>query len=497
MLARSVTALSQALAAKEISSVELTQLYLDRIALHNPSINAFITVDARKSLAQAKAADELRAVGKGGAGAGPLTGIPLAQKDIFCSKGWLTTCGSKMLGNFVSPYDATVIERFNDAGAVMLGKTNMDEFAMGSSNETSYYGAVKNTWDRGRVSGGSSGGSAAAVAARLAPAATGTDTGGSIRQPAALCNLTGLKPTYGVVSRYGMIAFASSLDQAGPMGRTAEDCALLLNTMVGFDPRDSTSVSREKEDYLGMLSARADGKPLTGLKIGLPQEFFGASERTGCTAEVMHLVEEAIAEYRKLGAETVDISLPNMKLSVPAYYVIAPAEASSNLSRFDGVRYGYRAPEYGDLNEMYFRSRAQGFGDEVKRRILIGTYVLSHGYYDAYYLQAQRIRRLIANDFVAAFRQCDVIMGPTSPSTAFSLGEKAADPVQMYLSDIYTIAVNLAGLPGMSIPCGFANSLPAGLQLIGDYFCEAKLLNIAHRYQQATDWHLRYPPEIG
>jgi aspartyl-tRNA(Asn)/glutamyl-tRNA(Gln) amidotransferase subunit A len=485
MIEQSVSALSQALAARKISSVELTQLYLERIARHNPKINAFITVDAEKSLAQAKAADQLRSVGQ----VGPLNGIPLAQKDIFCTRGWLTTCASKILGNFVSPYDAFVIERFNAAGAVILGKTNMDEFAMGSSNETSYYGAVKNPWDMERVPGGSSGGSAAAVAALLAPAATGTDTGGSIRQPAALCNLTGLKPTYGVVSRYGMIAFASSLDQAGPMARSAEDCALLLNTMAGFDERDSTCLNRPREDFSAQLNEPTDNKPLTGLRIGLPKEFFGASERSGCSPEVMQLVEAALVEYRKLGAETVDISLPNMQLSVPAYYVIAPAEASSNLSRFDGVRYGYRAPEYGDLNEMYARSRAQGFGAEVKRRILIGTYVLSHGYYDAYYLQAQRIRRLIASDFVAAFRQCDVIMGPTSPSTAFRLGEKAANPVQMYLSDIYTIAVNLAGLPGMSIPCGFSRGLPAGLQLIGDYFSETRLLNIAHRYQRVTGWH--------
>jgi len=489
MIERSISALSQALAAREISSVELTQLYLERIARHNPSINAFITVDAEKSIAQARAADQLRRVGE----VGPLNGIPLAQKDIFCTRGWLTTCASKILENFVSPYDASVIEHFNTAGAVILGKTNMDEFAMGSSNETSYYGAVNNPWDMQRVPGGSSGGSAAAVAARLAPAATGTDTGGSIRQPAALCNLTGLKPTYGVVSRYGMIAFASSLDQAGPMARSAEDCALLLNTMAGFDERDSTSLDRSREDFSAQLNAAADNKPLAGLKIGLPKEFFGADERSGCSPEVMQLVEAALADYRKLGAETVDISLPNMQLSVPAYYVIAPAEASSNLSRFDGVRYGYRAPEYDDLNEMYARSRSQGFGAEVKRRILIGTYVLSHGYYDAYYLQAQRIRRLIASDFVAAFSQCDVIMGPTSPSTAFKLGEKAADPVQMYLSDIYTIAVNLAGLPGMSIPCGFSKGLPAGLQLIGDYFSEARLLNIAHRYQKVTDWHLQHP----
>ena len=484
MIKRSVAALSQALATKEISSVELTRLYLDRITRFNPEINAYITVDAEKSLAQAKAADDLFASGN----ATPLTGIPLAQKDIFCAKGWLTTCGSRMLDNFISPYDATVIERFNAAGAVILGKTNMDEFAMGSSNENSYFGAVKNPWDMARVPGGSSGGSAAAVAALMAPAATGTDTGGSIRQPAALCNLTGLKPTYGVVSRYGMIAYASSLDQGGPMARSAEDCALLLNAMASFDERDSTSLDRPREDY-----ARDLDKPLAGLKIGLPKEFFGASERAGCSPEVMQLVEAAIAEYRKLGAETVEVSLPNMELSIASYYVIAPAEASSNLSRFDGVRYGYRAPEYADLDDMYAKSRTQGFGTEVKRRILIGTYVLSHGYYDAYYLQAQRIRRLIANDFVEAFKQCDVIMGPTSPSTAFRLGEKASDPVQMYLSDIYTIAVNLAGLPGMSIPCGFANGLPAGLQLIGDYFGEARLLDAAHRFQQATDWHQRKP----
>ena len=487
MIKRSVTALSRALAAKEISSVELTQLYLDRIKDLNPEINAYITVDAEKSLAQALSADDMRAAGN----ATLLTGIPLAQKDIFCTKGWLTTCGSKILGNFVSPYDATVIDRFNTAGAVILGKTNMDEFAMGSSNESSYFGPVKNPWDVTRVPGGSSGGSAAAVAALLAPAATGTDTGGSIRQPAAMCNLTGLKPTYGVVSRYGMIAYASSLDQGGPMARSAEDCALLLNAMAGYDERDSTSLDRPQEDY-----ARDLDKPLAGLKIGLPKEFFGASERSGCSSEVMQLVEAAIAEYRKLGAETVEVSLPNMKLSVASYYVIAPAEASSNLSRFDGVRYGYRAPEYGDLDDMYAKSRTQGFGPEVKRRILIGTYVLSHGYYDAYYLQAQRIRRLIANDFVEAFKQCDVIMGPTSPTTAFRLGEKASDPVQMYLSDIYTIAVNLAGLPGMSIPCGLAGGLPTGLQLIGNYFSEARLLNVAHRYQLATDWHTQHPAGI-
>jgi len=484
MINASLKQLSQALAAKQISSVELTQLFLDRINRLNPALNAFVTVDAEKSLNSARAADARIAAGT----AGLLTGIPIAQKDIFCAEGWRTTCGSKMLANFVSPYDATVIRKMEgEAGLVSLGKTNMDEFAMGSSNETSYFGPVRNPWDNGRVPGGSSGGSAAAVAARLAPAATGTDTGGSIRQPAALCNLTGLKPTYGVVSRYGMIAFASSLDQAGPMAASAEDCALLLNSMAGYDERDSTSLERPAEDY-----ARDLDKPLAGLRIGLPKEFFGE----GCDAEVMAAVRAAIAEYEKLGATTVEISLPNSHLSVPAYYVIAPAEASSNLSRFDGVRYGFRAEDYGNLDDMYMKSRAQGFGAEVKRRIMIGAYVLSHGYYDAYYLQAQRIRRLIANDFVEAFKVCDVIMGPTSPSTAFTLGEKAADPVQMYLSDIYTIAVNLAGLPGMSVPCGFAGGLPVGLQLIGNYFAEAQLLNVAHRYQQACDWHLRRPAGI-
>lgn len=480
MIHASLKELAAALAAKSISSVELTRLYLDRIARLNPSLNAFVTLDEDRSLAAARAADARIAAGQ----AGPLTGIPIAQKDIFCAQGWRTTCGSKMLENFISPYDATVIVKLEqEAGMVSLGKVNMDEFAMGSSNETSWFGPVRNPWDQTRVPGGSSGGSAAAVAAALAPVATGTDTGGSIRQPAALCNLTGLKPTYGVVSRYGMIAFASSLDQAGPMARSAEDCALMLSAMAGFDEKDSTSLERPAEDY-----SRCLGQPLKGLKIGLPKEFFGE----GCGAEVMAAVQAAIGEYQRLGAEVVEVSLPNSHLSVPAYYVIAPAEASSNLSRFDGVRYGYRAPEYSDLNDMYSKTRAQGFGAEVKRRILIGTYVLSHGYYDAYYLQAQRIRRLIANDFVEAFKACDVILGPTSPSTAFKRGEKAADPVQMYLSDIYTIAVNLAGLPGMSLPCGFdGQGLPIGMQLIGNYFDEARLLNVAHGYQQATDWHRR------
>jgi aspartyl-tRNA(Asn)/glutamyl-tRNA(Gln) amidotransferase subunit A len=485
MIHASLSELSQALAAKQISSVELTTLFLDRIERLNPEINAFVTVDRDKSLHAAGLADARIAAGT----AGPLTGIPVAQKDIFCAEGWLTTCGSKMLSNFVAPYDATVIDKLHrQAGMVSLGKTNMDEFAMGSSNENSFFGPVRNPWDRTRVPGGSSGGSAAAVAARLAPIATGTDTGGSIRQPAALCNLTGLKPTYGVVSRYGMIAYASSLDQGGPMGASAEDCALLLNAMAGFDERDSTSLDRPLEDY-----ARDLNQPLAGLKIGLPKEFFGE----GCDAGVMAAVRAALAEYEKLGATCVEISLPNSHLAIPAYYVIAPAEASSNLSRFDGVRYGYRAPEYGNLDDMYQKTRAQGFGEEVKRRILIGAYVLSHGYYDAYYLQAQRIRRLIANDFVEAFKQCDVIMGPTSPSTAFKIGEKVSDPVQMYLSDIYTIAVNLAGLPGMSIPCGFSDGLPVGLQMVGNYFAEARLLSVAHRYQQETDWHQRRPEGIA
>ncbi|MFZ2540694.1 MAG: Asp-tRNA(Asn)/Glu-tRNA(Gln) amidotransferase subunit GatA, partial [Gallionella sp.] len=420
MLNSSLKQLGAALRARKISSLELTQFYLDRIAALNPILNAYITTNTKFSLDQARAADVLLA-GK----AQPLTGIPIAQKDIFCAKGWRTTCGSKMLANFVAPYDAHVIEQFNNAGAVNLGKTNMDEFAMGSSNETSYFGAVKNPWDQNAVPGGSSGGAACAVAARLCAAATGTDTGGSIRQPAALCGISGIKPTYGTVSRYGMVAFASSLDQAGPMARSAEDLALLLNVMTGFDPRDSTSLPRDKEDYTRNLN-----KPLAGLRIGLPKEFFAE----GLAHDVANCVNNAISQYEKLGASIVDISLPNSKLAVPVYYVLAPAEASSNLSRFDGVRYGYRAPVYADLTEMYEKTRAQGFGEEVKRRIMIGTYVLSHGYYDAYYLQAQKIRRLIAQDFTDAFKQCDVIMGPTSPSTAFNLGEKGDDPVQMYLS---------------------------------------------------------------
>ena len=477
--------LSEQLAAKACSSVELAQDFINKINGLNKSLGCYITVDAARTLAQAQAADARRAAGKAGA----LTGVPLAHKDIFCAKGWLTTCGSKMLANFVAPYDAHVVEQCDAAGMVTLGKTNMDEFAMGSSNETSYFGPVRNPWNREMVPGGSSGGSAAAVAARLAPAATGTDTGGSIRQPAALTGICGLKPTYGLVSRFGMIAFASSLDQAGPMARTAEDLGLLLNVMAGHDVRDSTSLQRPAENYNRDLA-----KPLNGLRIGLPKEFFAA----GMSADVQKAVEAAVAEYKKLGAVIVDVSLPNMGLSVPVYYVLAPAEASSNLSRFDGVRYGHRAADYTDLLDMYKRSRAEGFGAEVKRRILIGTYVLSHGYYDAYYIRAQKLRRLIAQDFAAAFKQCDVIMGPTSPTTAFRIGEKSSDPVQMYLSDIYTIAVNLAGLPGMSIPCGFdGGGLPVGLQIVGNYFDEARMLNVAHQYQLATDWHQRAPKGVA
>ncbi|MDA8328251.1 MAG: Asp-tRNA(Asn)/Glu-tRNA(Gln) amidotransferase subunit GatA [Betaproteobacteria bacterium] len=481
MINYGLSRLSSMLASRQISSVELTQLFLERIQRYNPSTNAFITLNEAASLEAAAQADMRLADGN----AAPLTGIPIAHKDIFCTEGWRTTCGSKMLENFIAPYDAHIITQCKQAGMVNLGKTNMDEFAMGSSNETSYFGAVSNPWDLAAVPGGSSGGSAAAVAARLAPVATGSDTGGSIRQPAALTGITGLKPTYGVVSRYGMIAFASSLDQAGPMAKSAEDCALLMNVLAGFDARDSTSLERQTEDYTRLLD-----QPLAGLKIGLPREFFAA----GLSDEVARSVEAALDEYRKLGAQTVEISLPNSSLSIPVYYVLAPAEASTNLSRFDGVRYGYRAPNYDDLDDMYEKTRAQGFGAEVKRRIMIGTYVLSHGYYDAYYLQAQKIRRLIAQDFTQAFTQCDVIMGPTTPDTAFNRGEKTDDPVAMYLSDIYTIAVNLAGLPGMSIPCGLDHrNRPTGLQLIGNYFSEAHLLGIAHQFQQATDWHERMP----
>ena len=485
MINSSLAELSDALAARRISSVELTTLFLDRIAALNGSINAFITVDRERALAQAAEADVRIAAGQGN----PLTGIPIAHKDIFVTRGLRTTCASHMLEHYESPFDAHVIEQFNQAGAVILGKTNMDEFAMGSSNETSFFGPVRNPWDTRAVPGGSSGGSAAALAARMAPAATGTDTGGSIRQPAALCGVSGIKPTYGVVSRYGMIAFASSLDQGGPMAKSAGDLALMLNVMAGFDARDSTSLERPREDYTRDLT-----KPLAGMRIGLPKEHFGA----GLNSDVAAAVEVAIAHYRKLGAQTVDISLPNSALSVPAYYVIAPAEASSNLSRFDGVRFGHRAKEYTDLVEMYKKSRAEGFGAEVKRRILIGTYVLSHGYYDAYYLKAQKLRRLIAQDFSRAFEQCDLIMGPTSPSVAFNVGEKSDDPVKMYLNDIYTIAANLAGLPAMSIPCGFGDrGLPVGLHMVGNYFSEGRMLNAAHRYQLGTDWHTRVPGDVA
>ena len=481
MIQASLTELAAALGARKISSVELTTLFLDRIDALNPTLNAFITVDHDGALAAARAADARLAAGT----AGPLTGIPIAHKDVFCTEGVRTTCASKMLENFVSPYDAHVVGQLKAAGAVMLGKTNMDEFAMGSSNENTFFGAARNPWDTTRVTGGSSGGSAVAVAARLSPMATGTDTGGSVRQPAALTGVTGIKPSYGVVSRYGMIAYASSLDQGGAFGRSAEDCALLLTAMAGFDPRDSTSLEREREDY-----SRALNQPLAGLRIGLPKEFFA----DGMDDDVRAAIDAALAHYRQLGATTVEVSLPNAKLAIPAYYVIAPAEASSNLSRFDGVRYGHRAADYTDLADMYGKSRAEGFGAEVKRRILVGTYVLSHGYYDAYYLQAQKLRRLIAEDFQRAFERCDVIAGPTSPTVAWTLGEKNDDPVQMYLQDIYTIAVNLAGLPGLSLPCGTgAGDLPVGLQLIGNYFDEAHLLNVAHGFQQGTDWHRRTP----
>ncbi len=494
MINATLRELAAALRAKKVSSVELTQRCLDRIEATRGVLNAFITVDPERSLAQARAADLALARGE----AGPLTGIPLAHKDIFCAMGWRTTCASKMLSNFIAPYDAHIVERFNAVGAIVLGKTNMDEFAMGSSSENSHYGPVKNPWHTACVPGGSSGGSAAAVAARLVPCATGTDTGGSIRQPAALCGISGIKPTYGLVSRYGMIAFASSLDQGGPLARTVEDLGTLLNAMVGFDPRDSTSLDRPAEDYTRELAgppspARA-GKPLQGFRIGLPREYFG----DGMDGDVRAAVEGCIAELQRLGATPVAVSLPASGLSVPAYYVIAPAEASSNLSRYDGVRYGYRAPQYDNLLDMYCKSRTQGFGAEVRRRILVGTYVLSHGYYDAYYLQAQRIRRLIARDFAAAFERCDAIVGPTSPTVAFRIGEKVSDPVKMYLNDIYTVAPNLAGLPAMSIPCGFGrDGLPVGLHVVGNYFSEARMLGVAHRYQQATDWHTRMPPAFA
>ncbi len=481
---KTLAELSQGLADKAFSSVELTEHFLKRINDLDGNYNSFITITEEQAVAQAKAADEQLAKGNTQA----LTGVPIAHKDIFCTEGVKTSCGSKMLDNFVPPYNATVIEKFNAAGAISLGKTNMDEFAMGSSNETSFYGSVKNPWNTSCVPGGSSGGSAAAVAARLAPAATGTDTGGSIRQPAALCGITGLKPTYGRVSRYGMIAFASSLDQGGPMTQTAEDAALLLNVMAGFDAKDSTSSDTAVADYIATLN-----DDLSGLTIGLPKEYFGE----GLDPAIEASVQAAIKEYEQLGASVKEISLPNTDLAVPCYYVIAPSEASANLSRFDGVRYGYRCEDPKDLHDLYTRTREEGFGEEVKRRILVGTYALSAGFYDAYYKKAQQIRRLIKNDFVEAFKEVDVIMGPTVPNTAFGIGEKSNDPVAMYLEDIYTISTNLAGLPGMSIPAGFANGKPAGLQLTGNYFAEAKLLNIAHRFQQATDWHKQLPATIA
>jgi aspartyl-tRNA(Asn)/glutamyl-tRNA(Gln) amidotransferase subunit A len=485
MHTKTITQLSALLQSKQISATELAQLFLKRIDAS--ALNAFTHVDPALTLEQAAAADR-RIADKD---CTPLTGIPIAHKDIFVTRGWRSTAGSKMLAGYISPFDATVVEQFNKAGTVTLGKLNCDEFAMGSSNENSFFGPVKNPWDTLAIPGGSSGGSAAAVAARLAPAATATDTGGSIRQPASLCGVTGIKPTYGRVSRFGMIAFASSLDQAGPMAKTAEDCGLLLNAIAGFDARDSTSLERPSEDFNRDLNNN-----LQGLKIGVPREYFGA----GLASDVEQAVRAALKEYEKLGATLVDISLPKTELSIPVYYIIAPAEASSNLSRFDGVRYGHRAADYKDLSDMYRKTRAEGFGDEVKRRILVGAYVLSHGYYDAYYLQAQKIRRLIADDFQQAFKQCDVIMGPVSPTVAWDLGAKADDPLANYLADIFTLSTSLAGLPGMSIPCGFGQGdkngkRPVGLQIIGNYFNEAKLLNVAHQYQRATDWHLRQPAD--
>jgi aspartyl-tRNA(Asn)/glutamyl-tRNA(Gln) amidotransferase subunit A len=482
MLDQTLTEQAAALRRGDYSATELTAAYLARIDARNDALNAFVTVTAEAAGQAAAAADAALVSGY----AGPLAGIPIAHKDIFCTDGVRTSCASRMLDNFIAPYDATVVRRLAAAGAVMLGKTNMDEFAMGSSNETSFYGPVRNPWDMDRVPGGSSGGSAAAVAAGLCSAATGTDTGGSIRQPAALTGICGLKPTYGRVSRYGMIAFASSLDQAGPMARSAADMALLLQAMAGFDERDSTSIDRPVPDYSATLEA-----PLAGLRIGLPAEYFDA----GLDAVVGDAVRAALAELECLGAQLVDITLPHTALSVPAYYVVAPAEASSNLARYDGVRYGYRAKNPVDLSDLYKRSRSEGFGAEVKRRILVGTYVLSAGYYDAYYLKAQRVRRLIREDFLTAFGQVDVIAAPTTPQPAFRLGEKQHDPVAMYLSDIYTIAANLAGLPALSVPCGLVQGLPVGLQLIGRDFDEARLLNVAHRYQQVTDWHMRRAPE--
>ncbi len=477
---KTVAELSKGLAAGSFSSVELTQHFLTRIAQQDPALNSFITVCNDEALADAKAADAKIASGS----ASPWTGIPFAHKDIFCTQGVKTSCGSKMLDNFIPPYDSTVTRNFKQQGAVCLGKTNMDEFAMGSSNESSYYGRVVNPWGENLVPGGSSGGSAAAVAARLTPAATATDTGGSIRQPAALCGVTGLKPTYGRVSRYGMIAFASSLDQGGPIARTAEDAAMMLNVMASYDDKDSTCIERDVPDYTSTLN-----NSIEGLNIGLPKEFFSDH----LNANMQQQVENAVKELEKLGANIKEITLPHTELSVPAYYVIAPAECSANLSRFDGVRYGHRCADPKDLEDLYCRSRTEGFGDEVKRRIMVGAYALSAGYYDAYYRKAQQVRRLIKNDFTAAFNDVDLIVGPTSPTPAFGFNSKGDDPVKMYLEDIFTISTNLAGLPGMSIPGGMIDNLPVGLQLIGNYFDEARLLNVSHQFQQATDWHTKTP----
>lgn len=483
MYQKTVAELSRLLHDKQISSTELTRYFLDRIHQHNPRLNSFITTLEENALLAAKAADQQIERHQ----AKPLTGIPIAHKDIFCTQGVKTSCGSKMLDNFISPYDATVVSKLKNAGTVLLGKTNMDEFAMGSSTETSFYGPSKNPWDIERVPGGSSGGSASAVAARIVPAATGTDTGGSIRQPASFCGITGLKPTYGRVSRHGIIAFASSLDQAGIFSKTAEDAALMLNEMAGFDSYDSTSVAEAAPDYTASLN-----HSLQGLKIGLPKEFFSKD----LDASIAEVISNAAKEFEKLGAIIEEISLPNISFGIPVYYIIAPAECSSNLARYDGVRYGYRCKDPKDLLDLYERTRAEGFGDEVKRRIFIGTYVLSSGYYDAYYIKAQKVRRLIKNDFVEAFKKVDVILTPTTPSTAFKLGEENKNHIHMYLNDIYTVTVNLAGLPGVSIPAGFLNQLPIGMQLIGHYFDEARLLNFAHRYQQATDWHRQIPHQF-
>jgi len=483
MYQHSIAELSQLLQSKSISSEELTRTYIERCESHASSLNCFITLTPELALEQAKKADSRIKSGTAEA----LTGIPIAHKDIFCTNGKKTSCGSKMLDSFIAPYDATVVQRLNNAGMVTLGKTNMDEFAMGSSNETSFYGAALNPWDKERVPGGSSGGSASAVAARLVPGATGTDTGGSIRQPAAMCGITGLKPTYGRVSRYGMIAFASSLDQGGPLTQSAEDAAILLSSMAGFDERDSTSADEPVDDYIGSLTNRLDG-----ITIGLPKEFFNEN----LNSDIAQSIDEAISVLKECGADFKEIALPNSHLSVPAYYVVAPAECSSNLERYDGVRYGYRCENPEDLSDLYCRSRGEGFGEEVKRRIMIGTYVLSSGYYDAYYLQAQKIRRLIRDDFQNAFAEVDIILGPTTPSTAFKLSENLSDPISMYLSDIYTVSANLAGLPGISIPNGFANGLPVGMQLLGNYFEEAKLLNVSHQYQLQTGWHKQMAREF-